>query len=93
MRAGGFQLAGFRQVVGTLWHIDDERSAAVSRAVYESIVKGDREVEVESVARALHSAVRTLRDDTTSVEGSSMEYPHEPLLWAHFGAHCLVINS
>ena len=56
--AGGFQLAGFRQVVRTLWTINGERSASVAKAVYEGIVKGNKGFEVESVARALHSTVR-----------------------------------
>jgi hypothetical protein len=44
----------------------------------------DMGLEFDSVAEALHSAVRRLKEDTTREEGSSLEYPHEPFMWAPF---------
>ncbi|MFD7301518.1 CHAT domain-containing protein [Streptomyces pharetrae] len=35
--AASLQLAGFSQVVGTLWRVDDESSAEIAREVYETL--------------------------------------------------------
>ncbi|WP_121395752.1 CHAT domain-containing protein [Micromonospora sp. M71_S20] len=50
-----FQLAGFTQVIGTLWEIQDEIAAKVSADFY-------RAVGQVGAARALHVTVRGLRD-------------------------------
>lgn len=63
---GAFQLAGFRQVIGTLWEIDDAISLELATAFYGPGNPGD------AAAYALHSAVRGLRD----------RYPRTPTLWA-----------
>jgi CHAT domain-containing protein len=63
---GAFQLAGFRHVIGTLWEIDDAASLELTTAFYAPGHPGD------APARALHSAVRRLRD----------RYPLTPTLWA-----------
>ncbi|MQY10237.1 hypothetical protein SRB5_03440 [Streptomyces sp. RB5] len=65
---GAFQLAGFRNVVGTLWEIDDAASLELTTAFYGSGLSAD------APARALHAAVRGLRD----------RYPRTPSLWAAY---------
>jgi len=35
--AASLQLAGFSQVIGTLWRVDDESSAEIARGVYETL--------------------------------------------------------
>ena len=78
---GAFQLAGYRQVVGTLWPVDDAVSAAVAADFYERLTtdkSNGREPNLHQAAEALHHAVRSLRDRRTA-----------PMLWAayiHTGA-------
>jgi tetratricopeptide (TPR) repeat protein len=74
------QLAGFAQVIGTLWEINDLVAAEVARAVYTTMT-GDGAFAPRTwlAAQALHTTVRTLRDDD----------PTRPHLWAayiHSGA-------
>lgn len=61
-----FQLAGFRQVIGTLWEIDDEISLELATTFYE------RNDPAGDAAYALHSAVGNLR----------ARYSRTPSLWA-----------
>ncbi|KAK4076851.1 hypothetical protein Purlil1_12559 [Purpureocillium lilacinum] len=58
--ANAFQLAGFRHVIGTLWSVDDELCVAMAKMIYEYL--RDEGMEDEMVSRALHGAMRTLRD-------------------------------
>ncbi|WP_409235586.1 CHAT domain-containing protein [Streptomyces sp. PA5.6] len=67
-----FQMAGFPHVVGSLWHVDDVIGAEVALSVYDTLHRGDGTLDVTRTAKALHHAVRTLRDT----------YPHTPTLWA-----------
>ncbi|WP_405929797.1 CHAT domain-containing protein [Streptomyces griseus] len=72
-----FQIAGFSQVVGTLWRVDDAVAPAFSRQVYGELTAGRSGVLCASAA--VHRAVRLLR--TT--------YPNLPSVWAahvHAGA-------
>ncbi|KAG2413389.1 hypothetical protein HFD88_002578 [Aspergillus terreus] len=62
----GFQLAGFRHVIGTLWDVNDEICVDVARITYEKL--RDRggcgwglEAD-EALCRGLHEATRTLRE-------------------------------
>ena len=48
--AGAFLLAGFPSVVGTLWHINDERSAEVSANFYRDIVQNSGSIETKRAA-------------------------------------------
>ncbi|MFC4055083.1 CHAT domain-containing protein [Actinomadura syzygii] len=76
--AAGFQLAGYPQVVGTLWSVSDRIAARIAAAVYGGSVQDGR-LDPERVPHALHHAVRAVRDD----------YPRAPGLWAahvHHGA-------
>ncbi|MFI9149136.1 CHAT domain-containing protein [Streptomyces sp. NPDC053367] len=75
--AGSLQLAGFSQVIGTLWRADDTASALIAQGVYEQLA-ASREGPPPA-ARALHKAVMALRERD----------PDRPLSWAahvHSGA-------
>ncbi|MGC0332515.1 hypothetical protein RKD23_005505 [Streptomyces sp. SAI-170] len=75
--AGSLQLAGFSQVIGTLWRADDESSAEIAQGVYRTL--GEPREGRPPAARALHQAVRALRE----------RHPDRPLSWAahvHSGA-------
>lgn len=78
--AGAFQLAGYRQVIGTLWPINDVKAADLADAVYTALTaNGATGPRVAETPRALHDAVVSLRD----------RYPATPTLWAahiHMGA-------
>ncbi|KAG6364092.1 hypothetical protein INS49_005690 [Diaporthe citri] len=55
-----YQLAGFRHVVGTLWEVSDRYCVDMARAFYEGL-RGRDKTDF-AVARALHTAVRAIRD-------------------------------
>jgi tetratricopeptide (TPR) repeat protein len=89
----GFQVAGFRHVIGSLWPSDDTVSVEVAKSFYAGLfqdrtVKGGSNAGNEgrgdgdrAVALALHKAVVKIRE--------SEEYRNKPLSWAqyvHFGA-------
>lgn len=57
--SSAFQLAGYAQVVGTLWPVDDAAALQVASGVYGTGV--DR--RPGALARSLHAAVRGLRAD------------------------------
>jgi hypothetical protein len=74
-----FQLAGSRHVIGTLWEINDTTAAAVAASFYAGLRTAAGELDTDRAARALHDAVRAIRD----------RYPRSPVLWAgylHAGA-------
>ena len=73
------QLAGFPHVVGTLWEINDAVSAEVAAMFYAGLRTEDGSLDTSRAARALHGAVRLLRE----------QYPGTPSMWAayiHAGA-------
>ncbi|MFD6586623.1 CHAT domain-containing protein [Streptomyces anulatus] len=75
--SAAFQIAGFSQVVGTLWRVDDAVAPAFSRQIYDELI-ADRSGALCASA-AVHRTVRRLR--TT--------YPNLPSVWAahvHAGA-------
>ncbi|MEU4514578.1 CHAT domain-containing protein [Nonomuraea wenchangensis] len=77
--ATGFQLAGFRHVVGTLWEIQDEFAVGLADAFYRGLATGSGSVDPARSAFALHHAVRERR----------ARHPGTPSLWAahiHVGA-------
>jgi tetratricopeptide (TPR) repeat protein len=84
----GFQVAGFRHVVGCLWPSDDMVCVEVARSFYVRLFQGtaakaddNRAEDDRAVALALHRAVVKVRE--------SEEYRKRPLSWAqyvHFGA-------
>ncbi|KAM0200488.1 hypothetical protein ACHAQI_011692, partial [Fusarium lateritium] len=57
----GFQLLGFRHVIGTLWAVMDKLCVQMARLVYEELDNKGR--TDRAVAEGLHSATRKLRDD------------------------------
>jgi CHAT domain-containing protein len=77
----GFQVAGFRHVVGCLWPSSDSVCVEVAKSFYSEIRRGGMEWEDRAVAAALHKAVVKICE--------SKEYSRRPLQWAqyvHYGA-------
>jgi hypothetical protein len=79
----GFQVAGFRHVVGCLWPSDDTVCVEVAKSFYSELVQGRaaRKDDDRAAALALHQAVVKVRERE--------KYCKRPLLWAlyvHFGA-------
>ncbi|WP_436532770.1 CHAT domain-containing protein [Actinoplanes sp. HUAS TT8] len=68
--ASVLHVAGYRNVVATLWPVPDRPALRLARAVYEQLT-ADEPVEI---ATALHRAVRLLRE----------RYPNHPLVWAAY---------
>ena len=57
---GAFHLAGFSNVVGTLWDVSDPHCVDIARILYETIK--DKGMTDKAVCLELHRAVRALRD-------------------------------
>ncbi|MFF3503841.1 CHAT domain-containing protein [Streptomyces sp. NPDC003247] len=74
--ASGFQVAGYPQVVGSLWSVPDLASARVADAFYAHAAEDGRLVP-SRVPHALHHAVLALRH----------RYPGSPELWAPYVHH------
>ncbi|KAL2156167.1 hypothetical protein VTH82DRAFT_912 [Thermothelomyces myriococcoides] len=58
----GFQLAGFRHVVGTLWTVNDKACVDVAEYFYKTLCRAET-VDDGAVCHALHVALRHLRGD------------------------------
>jgi hypothetical protein len=75
-----FQLAGYRNVIGTLWPADDQAAVRIATEIYSDLTSdGTRAADTNATATALHRATRTLRED----------FPEFPSRWAayiHTGA-------
>jgi hypothetical protein len=56
-----FQLAGYRQVIGSLWDVADDMAEAVTHRVYRDLARGG--AGGRSGAHALHDAVLAARND------------------------------
>jgi CHAT domain-containing protein len=78
----GFQVAGFRHVIGCLWPSDDNVCVEVARSFYVELCRnGTLNYNDRDVAMTLHKAV--------SEVSKSDEYRKRPLHWAqyvHYGA-------
>jgi hypothetical protein len=72
--ASAFQLAGFPNVIGTLWEIDDNLAVQIAVDFYAAITRSDGTVSAASSAHALHSVIRGLRD----------QLPGAPYFWASY---------
>jgi CHAT domain-containing protein len=77
----GFQVAGFRHVVGCLWPSDDTVCVEVAKSFYSELVQSrlTKKDDNRATALALHQAVVKVRERESK----------RPLLWAqyvHFGA-------
>lgn len=59
--AAALHYTGYRHVIGTLWSIHDETAATVAEAVYTGLTSAGT-FEPAGAARALHTAIRGLRD-------------------------------
>ncbi|KAI1151405.1 CHAT domain-containing protein [Nemania diffusa] len=57
---GALQLAGFQNVVGTLWEVSDKHCVDVARVVYQTL--RDEGLTNRAVCRGLHRAQLALRD-------------------------------
>ncbi|MCX4791748.1 MULTISPECIES: CHAT domain-containing protein [unclassified Streptomyces] len=82
-----FQLAGFPHVVGTLWEIDDQIAVTVADTFYTHLRTPDGTIDTSRAARALHQAVRGVRDGH-DLPGQ-LDRTRTPFLWAaylHAGA-------
>lgn len=64
--SAAFQLAGYPQVISTLWEIDDAYAAHVARRFYEEL-GSPGVLAVDRAAEALHRVVRASRDEFTAV--------------------------
>ncbi|MEU1371415.1 CHAT domain-containing protein [Streptomyces sp. NPDC005803] len=72
-----FQLAGFRNVIGTLWPITDQAAASFARDVYGTLTdQGCSPAAPERAAHALHHAVRHQRDRTPALPTRWAAYIH-----------------
>ena len=57
-----FQLAGYRNVIGTLWSVNDRTAYRIAAAFYAQLTgDGDHAPAIDGSALALHHAVRRLR--------------------------------
>jgi CHAT domain-containing protein len=66
--ASAFQVAGFREVLATMWPVADRITVTLTEGVYRAVVEG------RTGAQALHEAARRLRE----------LYPRHPSLWAAY---------
>ncbi len=70
---GAFLLAGYRDVIGTLWPVLDDASADIAEQVYQSLTgNGAHPPHTNLSAAALHEAIRT----------RSVSDPGHPSRWA-----------
>ncbi|KGO61197.1 Tetratricopeptide-like helical [Penicillium expansum] len=78
----GFQVAGFRHVIGTLWPSSDEVCAVVARSFYTELCRsGTVQYTDRDIALALNKA--------SSALATSPDFQRRPLHWApyiHYGA-------
>jgi hypothetical protein len=72
--ATAFHVAGYRNVIATLWQINDPLSAKVTRDVYSLLTTRERAINASASACALNTAVRSLRD----------LLPDMPTIWASY---------
>jgi len=70
---GAFHLAGYQNVIGTLWPITSTMATQITLDVYRTITRhGTTDPEPRLAAGALHDATRRVRN----------RYPRTPTLWA-----------
>lgn len=73
--AGAFQIAGFPQIVGSLWEAENEYASGLAIAFYQKFAHaGQDSLGIDSAAFAMHHAVMSIRS----------EDPEAVLSWAPF---------
>ncbi|WP_405096308.1 CHAT domain-containing protein [Micromonospora sp. NBC_01412] len=75
--AAALQVAGFRQVVSTLWAIGDDTAAAVAAELYDVLAAQGGALDPSRSAEALHGVTARLR----------RQDPYQPSRWAPFIHH------
>lgn len=76
----GFQIAGFRHVIGTLWPSDDNVCVEIAKSFYTELCRSGTLLYTDrAIAMALHKAA--------SVVSTGDEYRKRPLHWAQY-IHC-----
>lgn len=72
---GAFHLAGYQNVIGTLWPVNDGSAALIARDFYRTITGDGTKAPNSSLAsHALHTATRRLR----------ARFPDQPTHWAGY---------
>jgi hypothetical protein len=72
-----FQLAGYRNVLGTLWPINDRTAITVATDFYADLTaNGTKPPDPNQAAQALHHAVRNLRETTPALPSRWAAYIH-----------------
>ncbi|KAG9125848.1 hypothetical protein FRC07_005971 [Ceratobasidium sp. 392] len=74
----GMMVAGYRSVIATMWSIHDEDAPLIAEKVYGSLLE-DEIPDSRKAAKALHDAVRYLRDKVGEKEYSRW------IPYVHFG--------
>jgi hypothetical protein len=77
---GAFQLAGFPSVIGTLWQINDKRSAEIAKHVYSALITEDGNFDFRNACSGLHFGIRKVREELYK-EGFRNS---DPLTWAPY---------
>ena len=72
--AAAFRYAGWQEVIGTLWSVDDDSATRIAEVFYNLVVDHGQMVDLAKVPFALNSATRALRS----------KFPHSPSRWAFF---------
>jgi CHAT domain-containing protein len=86
--SGACQMAGFPNVIATLWHVNDAHSSHVANEFYLGLLEHN-EINAQDSAISLHKAVRHLRERLRREPGFTREIVPDPLVWAayiHSGA-------
>lgn len=83
--AAALQIAGFPNVVGSLWYVGQEAALAIVKRFYKLLSEGKGELSSRSIAESLHFAVLDFAE-TTRTAANRMR--GDPVSWApfvHFG--------
>jgi tetratricopeptide (TPR) repeat protein len=74
---GAFHVAGYQQVIGTLWPVYDDAARNLAVSVYRQLTHGGTcPPDTSMAALALHKATRDSRDDNPEIPTSWAAYVH-----------------
>lgn len=79
--ASAMQVAGFINVVGSLWYVGEQAALEVVREFYRLLGLGNARPAPEEIAKALHFAVLKFRETTRSAGNGGKG---NPVAWAPF---------